>query len=230
MLFRRNPESTPRVIERTAHDYELYKAAFGQVIDNDQIETIADIGAGDADFAYRTGLEGKMVSRIDADYAKTPPEGGDWYPYDATDMSNVPDNQYDAVISSFMMQHMSSLDQERAIEEMVRISKSGESNKGLIGIFPVYKPKKLAHLLAESGFTDALEARVVGNWSRFSDSSIELRRLGYDTLWIHKRDSLTLERTHEIAQIVGESGALYRRTTPGDLARRAFKPAGVYRV
>ena len=203
-----------RIIERTNHGSLLMEAAFGTVLRQPGISSIADIGSGDANLKNAAMLHDKSVLRVDVDYANTPPEHGAAIAGSATELP-IASNSVDAVISSFLMQHLDAHDQASAITEMLRIARNDEGNHtGLVGIYPVYKSSKLAPVLHKAlpglaglSFDEAAMERVpLGS------------RLEYDTLWILKQDGVDYT---EAAAAIARSGALNRRTTLRDLGRRA---------
>ena len=218
-------EKTPESAPRTNHDYELYAAAFGDIITDAQV--IADIGAGDSNFAETVEAQAanKTVWRFDAQYATDSPAGERAVSADARQLDMVADDTFDASVSAFMFQHLTSDngDVARAIKEMVRITKTAEPRdmtKGNIAIYPVWNEADLMEQLAASGLNDD-KAVDIGYPTEGGLKRLD-KRLHMPTLVIRKTDSLTPERTEAIATLIEESRVLHKAETPITLGRRAL--------
>ena len=217
-------EKTPESAPRTNHGYELYAAAFGDIVTGAQ--TIADIGAGDSNFAatVEAHAPSKSVWRFDAQYAFDPPVGEQAVAADARDLDMVPDEAFDASLSAFMFQHFThgSGDVAKAIKEMVRVTKTAtprDVTKGNVAIYPVWNEADLSSLLLQKGFSD----NEVGIGYPTEDGLGRIdRRLKMPTLVIRKTDNLTPEKLHELAALIELSGALNKAETPITLGRRAL--------
>ena len=225
------PAGKERKIERTSRSAEFYRGVFGEFIAPGNVESILDVGAGDASFAEEVvPATGQRITRVDRDYADDPPTGQDWHVADARDLSEFYDT-FDVTISAFMMQHMSPDEQAVALREMIRTTKvchaGPDGYAGHVGICPVYKPDRLRKQLSEAGFY--LSTAVVDNISQ-EDIILDRKKASiYSTLWIERDDGMTDDRAAELAEVVAGTGALSRRTTLRDLARRSLMPDGVSR-
>ena len=218
-------EKTPESAPRTNHDYELYAAAFGDIITDAQV--VADIGAGDSPFAqkHEQRMPGKTVWRFDAQYASDPPLGERAVAADARRLDMVADDTFDASISAFMFQHITHGhgDVALAIKEMVRITKTAEPRdmtKGNIAIYPVWDEADLMEQLAASGLNDD-KAVDIGYPTEGGLKRLD-KRLNMPTLVIRKTDNLTPERTAAIATLIEECKVLNKAETPITLGRRAL--------
>lgn len=204
-------------IERTNHSYELYKAAFGGVIRADAVTTIVDVGAGNSPFAeVYSQRSGKRIVRVDPDYAVTPPTGKDWLANTGQDMK-LPSGFSDATVSAFLMQHLNPDEQKAVAQEMLRVTTEFDGDtRGVVGIFPLYKPEKLARLLSREGFCDGSDFTIYSDEQAFN-TSIETRKLILPTLWIPKKH--TVDRQAILLETIARSGALCRGDTIAKMAR-----------
>jgi len=203
-----------RIIERTNHTPELYTVAFGSVIDRPEVRTILDVGAGDSTFA-ESRSPGQCVTRVDKDYGRSAPEGGDYISCDIT--SGIPRDPetFDTAISSFLMQHLTPDEQAAAIVEMLRVTKKyhGEYS-GVIGLYPVFNPDSLHALIHEHGLGNEMRLER----SKKLNDTIKLRKLECETLWIaNARDP---EQTVELATMIAKTGSFYRRRKLKDWPRQ----------
>jgi len=209
-----------RIIERTDHSSGLYRAAFDRFIGQSEVSTILDVAAGDSPFAEdMVSHTGKRVIRIDRDYARHEPKGGDWEAGDATALP-LEDDSVDVAISAFMMQHLTPDEQRRALAEMLRVVRPYTDGRvGAVGIFPLYKPKKLAELIQKNDLEGKLAITV--DYDAFERLPIAERKLEQPTLWIPNWQGASVEEQSRLIAAIVESNALYRRTTLRDIARRA---------
>ena len=202
---------------RTNHSADLYHAAFGDNLNS--VVTIADIGAGDSDFALNAP-EGKQVVRVDAQYEARPPEGSDYIAAHAQDMSMIPDGSFDATISVLMMQHIphGKGDVAKSISEMVRITKpynSENPDAGKVSIYPVWNKKAMEKALRP--FADVAH---VG----YANDDMENLPDEYlmPTLMIARTEALDEDRLQGLANAIEASGSLKRPPSLRQLARRAL--------
>ncbi len=216
------------LIERTDHTPHLYEAAFGHIVNQPSVDTVIDVAAGDSRFAIeKSARTGKRIIRVDSDYARVEPQGADWLPDDARHLS-LEDGVSDATISAFLMQHLSVVDQQQAIAEMLRVTKpfDGEAS-GVVGLFPVYNARRVQEALDAAGFDE--QAFVMEDTEVFDSGTIAERKLTRPTLWIPNRG--TPAEQAELIRAVTESGGLTRRKTVLDLARKArMRAAGDSRI
>jgi hypothetical protein len=219
-------EKTPESAPRTNHDYELYAAAFGEIITDAQV--IADIGAGDSNFAETVEAQAanKTVWRFDAQYKDTPAAGERTVAADVRQLDMVQDDTFDASLSAFMFQHITHGhgDVALAIKEMVRITKTAEPSdktKGNVAIYPVWGDgADLMRLLADEGLNDD-NAVAIGYPTAGGLKHLD-RRLNMPTLAIKKTDNLTPERVEAIAKLIESTKVLHKTETPITLGRRAL--------
>lgn len=215
-------ENKELYVPRTDHSDALYRAVIGHALDGAHL--IADVGAGDSNFADRARSRGQDVIRFDAQYGKIPPEGiADYFVADARNMSNVPDEKFDAVVSVLMMQHLEhdNGDVTAALEEMIRITKTanfGDNNVGNILVYPVWRPKEIS-LIIEKLFPRSAVVGYAENNNAFDDLPEEYR---HQTLQIRKTALLTPEIAHELCSLIESTKALKKPTTPSDMGRRAI--------
>ncbi len=208
-------------IERTNHSSQLYGAAFGRIIDQPTSQLIVDIAAGDADFADARAARGQRVIRVDRDYGRVAPKGTDWVADDARNLS-LDTATSDVTVSAFLMQHLSDEDQARAIAEMLRITKPYDgSAQGVVGLFPVYRPDRLQAALDAAHLDE--DAFIMFDDERFASTSIRDRKLAMPTLWIPNQGDP--EMREKLIRTIAESGALSRRRTIADMARKAMMRA-----
>ncbi len=215
-------------IERTDHTPHLYEAAFGRIVNQPNVETIVDIAAGDSRYAVEKAAQtGKRIIRVDSDYARIEPHGDDWLPDDARHLS-LEDAVSDATISAFLMQHLSTADQQKVIAEMLRVTKPFDGKgQGVIGLFPIYNPRRVQEALDAAGLDD--QAFVMEDVDMFDRGMIAERKLTKPTLWIPNHG--TPDEQAELILVVTESGGLTRRKTMLDLARKArMRAAGDSRI
>lgn len=208
-------------IERTNHPTELYMAAFRGVIRADAVTTIVDVGAGNSPFAeVYSQRSGKRIVRVDPDYAVTPPTGKDWLANTGQDMK-LPSGFSDATVSAFLMQHLNPDEQKAVAQEMLRVTTEFDGDtRGVVGIFPLYKPEKLARLLSREGFCGGSDFAINSDEQAFNTTSIETRKLILPTLWIPKKH--TVDRQAILLETIARSGALCRADTIADLARHVL--------
>lgn len=219
-----------RLVERTHHSPYLYAAAFGRVVHSRGVETVVDVAAGDSEYAASRVISGQRVIRVDRDYGRVAPRGDDWLAASAEKMP-FEDGSVDAVISAFLMQHLSPEQQTKAISEMLRIAKPyrvGE-NRGFVGLYPVYDYRKMEDKLKRTGFWDQIG--LATDFDAFDGMPLDERRLKYPTLWIPKWQSMDADERQSLVRAAVESGAFYRRRTAADVARQlAMRAAGDTRV
>ncbi len=209
--------SRSHLIERTNHTAVLYNEAFGRVINSPQVNSILDVGAGDSDFAQkRRDNNGQQVIRLDADYGRSAPQGDDWLSDQAEKMS-LADSTVDVAISAFMMQHLSAEEQAAAITEMLRVTKPHETgDTGLVGIFPVYRTKKLYDTIHR----DSLHRELIPDLNDESfRGSIQLKKLQNPTLWIVNRPRTKEQIDHLVGSLVATQ-CFNRRRKMRDRARQ----------
>lgn len=223
-----------RKIERTGRSPLFYKKVFGDLVAPGNAASILDVGAGDSGFAMDMNRQnGPIVTRIDVDYADNPPIGDNWASADATDLSDFR-GRYDVALSVFMMQHLSQQGQARAIDEMIQatIVRTEESlgYQGVIGIYPVYKRDRLEKMLEDAGFLNNTAVRGTAGASDVELTFGESANDRFTTLYIVNDDRIDEARRHELATLIASSGALSRRRTVGDMARRAFMKPGITKV
>ena len=218
-------EKTPESAPRTNHDYELYAAAFGDIVTDAQV--IADIGAGDSNFAETVEVQtfNKTVWRFDAQYKDNPAAGERAVAADARRLDMVQDDTFDASLSAFMFQHITHGhgDVALAIKEMVRITKTADPHdmtKGNIAIYPVWDEAGLMTELAEKGLND--DGAVGIGYPTAGGLNYLDKRLNMPTLVIRKTDNLTPERTAAIAALIESAKVLHKAETPITLGRRAL--------
>ena len=208
------------LIERTNHTAGQYRAVFGNILKYPEAHRILDVGAGDSRFAQETA--DREVIRLDPDYAINPPEGDNWLAARG-DAIPLKDQSIDATFSYCLMQHLSDEEQSATMREMVRVTKkSSPSDVGTISIFPVYKSGALRKVLQGEEFSSV--ATLTADWDAI-DHLPKQQQLMYETLTILNTDALEGEKLEGLIAAVVESGALRRRTTGRDLARRAFMKA-----
>lgn len=208
-----------KIIERTDHSPRLYEAAFGRVLNQPTTEVIIDVAAGDSQFATeRAARSGQRVIRVDRDYELAPPLGSDWLADDARALS-LPDRESDVTVSAFLMQHLSPDDQQKAIAEMLRVTKPFDGTaQGVVGLFPVYRPEVLQRALDVARFDS--QAYIMEDTETFEKGTIADRKLAKPTLWIPNQG--TPEEQTVLIRLITESGAMTRRRTVADLARQAM--------
>ncbi|HCR55883.1 TPA: hypothetical protein DIV49_02825 [Candidatus Saccharibacteria bacterium] len=206
-----------RIIERTDHSWANLNAAFGAVLEEHPSARVLDVGAGDSDFAEVSIDGGRSVARLDPDYATNPPAGQDWH-VGSAEAIPFPDKSFDAVISAFLMQHLSPEQQAEAIREMIRVTvPHSEESLGAVGIYPVYQESKLDRQLARDGLSHMVVQRL--NYEAFERLPIGVKRK-YPTIWIPHTTLLDGDTIDRLSRSIAESGALNRRQNLRDIGRR----------
>lgn len=217
-------QKSPEYAPRTLHGYRLYEAAFGDAIKD--AKTIADVGAGDSNFArtIEQRYPGKEVWRFDAQYQGDPPTGDRFEDADARHLDGVPDEAFDLALSAFMFQHIThgNGDAARAMMEMIRITKTADpkdDSRGNIMIFPVWRYDRLRELLVDN-FSD--DIAMVGYPEIDALHNVDKRLGDKRTLLIRKTPHLTAEKAQRLTSMIEFSRVLDRRETPVTLGRRAL--------
>ena len=215
----KNPELAPR----TDHGYTLYKAATGDMLD--AAYTIADIGAGNSDFADKANALGHNVMRFDAQYIDNPPKGNaNFMVADARHLDTVSNEVFDAVVSVLMMQHIEhgNGDVASAIEEMLRITKTpsvdNDTSAGTILIYPVWNREKLDRIIKKD-FASHASIGYADDPEVFDRLPEEYR---HPTLLIRKTTGLTQAMIDHLCDSIESSKALDKPRTSADIARRAI--------
>ncbi|MEO7905283.1 MAG: class I SAM-dependent methyltransferase [Candidatus Saccharimonadales bacterium] len=219
------------IIERTKHGVQLLQGAFDAVLNRPDVAVVLDVGAGDTEYAdFRQKNYNQDVVRADPDYAYDPPEGESMFVNDsACDLSSFEADTFGAVISSFMMQHLSKDDQRAALYEMIRVAAGEQDGQfGYIGIYPVYDERKMQNVLRPLD----VDAGVVAYDNQYAaKGAIAVKALEFPTLWIKKSPDLTPEIQAVMVDAIVQSGALDRRKGISDRRRRkAMVQSGSNRV
>lgn len=217
-------QKSPELAPRTTHGVGLYLGAFGEALH--LAKNIADIGAGSSSFAQKFEVwnPGTEVWRYDAQYGDRLPDGDRWAAADVRNLDMVPDDTFDATVTTFMFQHLThgNGDTAQAVKEMVRITKRVEDvndvQAGNVMIFPIWKPEVMRKLLenfdnniARMGYPDPDKLREYGE--QMGDK---------ETLLIRKTPLLTPDILDQLAHMIEESKALTKRETIVSLGRRTL--------
>ena len=165
-------------IVRTARSLEEYKRFFGESLGQEN-ELILDVGAGDATMAEELALlqdHQAAVVRLDAGYKLVPPKGGaEAVAADATQMPFA-DETFDRVVSLWMLPHLGPEKGKDAVNEMMRVLKSG----GQVMLFPGRPFKRVGgdHLEKKSNKRSVIPSfptLVITKPSDYGDWSAEKR-------------------------------------------------------
>lgn len=219
-------EPVYNVIPRTDRSAACYELAFGPAIGRAQ--SIADVGAGDSDFANVQRAQGVDTMRIDMQYANDPPEGeAPWVSADITEGLPIADEQYAVTVSAWMFQHLHQPGSiSKAIQEMIRITKTdavpSDRPNGQIHIYPVYNDAVVTRAL--EALPGGLYGSVVGLSGASNEAELSRRDEPMHTLLLYKSPQLTKEVAVQIADAVEASGALLApRPTPPRIVRQMLQ-------
>lgn len=122
---------------RTPRTFDQYCQEFNYGPNGEELEgkMILDVGTGDSDFAHESRKRSlARVISLDADYEKNPPpDTSDAIPaFAQKPYLPFKDGRFDEVVSSYLLQWLSEEDMQKALSEMVRVTK----DNGMVKIYP----------------------------------------------------------------------------------------------
>lgn len=150
------PKNSPNTrIERTNHTPYSLEKVYGERLHG--IDSLIGFGEGNSAYLPYLLKKGNVTNetRLDADYGKRlpiHPDIGEVLSADARYCPEIPTDRFDVAISSYLLQHLSSEDQVRAMAEMLRVTRPNrgiDDKGGIIMIYPVFRPAQLMAILAE---------------------------------------------------------------------------------